>query len=142
MTDETKQEAKKYYAVVLHADGAFGVETFDSVDALSTRLKNLIDHDVSVACFEGARLPISKPPFRHIQLPDGKWLPLFDINAKSLEPDDTGYLGVDPIIMQAPPQIKLGKGVPVNQNTDDEFFDDTADNVLNVFDEILPDPDS
>lgn len=141
MTDE-KKDNKTYYAVVLHPDGVFGVEKFDDIDALTTRLKTLIDHDVSVACFEGARLPISKPPFRHLQTSDGKWLPLFDINAKNLEPDDTGYLGVDPIIMQAPPQIKLGKGVPVTQNTDDEFFDDTADNVLNVFDEILPDPDS
>lgn len=143
MTDETQKVAEqpeKFYASVLHSDGRFLTEEFDDIDALVARLKNLIDQDVSVSCFMGARLPISKPPFRHLLTPGGA-KPLFDV-PQSLEPDDTGYLGVDPINLQDPPQLKMPAQSRSNAGGPDEFFDDSDDKVLGVFDDVLPDPDS
>jgi len=128
-----------YYAVVLDSAGDFTTEAFDTAAQLTARLKELIDQDVSVSCFCGQHLPISKPPFRHVQLPDGSWAPLFDIAVDKLETDTSGYLGLDPIGLQAPAQIKISKAVAP---PDDEFFDDQPEDVLSAFDEILPDPDS
>lgn len=139
-TDDTTETPDKFYAVVLHSDGRFATEEFDDVDALSARLKTLIDQDVSVSCFMGARLPLSKPPFRHLLTPWGP-RPLFDV-PQTLEPDDTGYLGVDPINLQEPPQLKLPNQKRPGTGAPDEFFDDSDDKVLGVFDDVLPDPDS
>jgi hypothetical protein len=68
-------------------------------------------------------------------------VPLFDINADKLEPDDTGYLGVDPAYLETPPEIKV-PGVRTASTPTDEFFSEDDENTLNVFDNILPDPDS
>lgn len=130
----------KFYAVVLHSDGRFSTEEFADSDLLAARLKKLIDQDVSVSCFQGARLPISKPPFRHLLTPWGA-KPLFDV-PQELEPDDTGYLGVDPINLQDPPQLKMPPQSRAAPGAPDEFFDDSDDKVLGVFDDVLPDPDS
>lgn len=130
----------KFYVVVLHSDGRFSTEEFDDVDVLVARLKALIDQDVSVSCFQGSRLPISKPPFRHLLTPWGA-KPLFDV-PQELEPDDTGYLGVDPINLQDPPQLKMPNANRPAPGSPDEFFDDSEDKVLGVFDDVLPDPDS
>lgn len=137
---ETVETPDKFYAVMLHSDGRFLTEEFDDVDALTTRLKTLIDQDVSVSCFMGARLPISKPPFRHLLTPWGA-RPLFDV-PETLEPDDSGYLGVDPINLQDPPQLKMPAQNKPAPGAPDEFFDDSEDKVLGVFDDVLPDPDS
>jgi len=106
-----------------------------------TRLKELIDRDVSVFNFAGAQLHISKPPFRHLLTPWGAE-PLFTVPAQDFEVDDTGYLGLDPIHIGDPPQLKLPKQTTRQANADNEFFDDTDDNTLGAFDNILPDPDS
>jgi hypothetical protein len=150
MADEENKEPQKeekapeapahYHAVVLRADGELGVESFDTIEALVERLKALIDHDVTAYSFAGARLNISKPPFRHLLTPWGN-LQLFDIPKENLEPDDTGYLGLDPIHLEAPPEIKAPGPQKSSVNTSD-FFSDEDDNSLNVFDNILPDPDS
>ncbi|NBT75195.1 hypothetical protein EBZ80_18575 [bacterium] len=149
MTEERKETNQEktvddvvggYHAVVLRADGELGVESFDTRDELVARIKALVDHDVTVFSFAGIRLNISKPPFRHLLTPWGN-LPLFDIPKESLEPDDTGYLGFDPIHLEAPPEIKTPGAQKSSVNTGD-FFSDEDDNALNVFDNILPDPDS
>lgn len=128
-----------YYAVVLTPDGDFTVEDFDTLETLTARLKELVDRDVSVFSFAGVRLAISKPPFRHLLTPWGN-MPLFDIPKDNLEPDDTGYLGVDPIHLEAPPEIKTPSSKSsVNAG---EFFSDDDEGTLNVFDGVLPDPDS
>jgi hypothetical protein len=140
MAEKSAPTPLRYYAVVLDSAGDFTTESFDTPALLGARLKELINQDVSVACFAGTHLPVSKPPFRHLQLPDGTWAPLFDVAVDKLEPDTTGYLGLDPIVMQGPPQIKVDKAnLP---NGDDDFFDDQPEDVLGAFDEILPDPDS
>lgn len=133
-------DVSKYYAAILHADGAYLVEEFDSVDALAGRLRELIDRDVSVFTFAGVRLQISKPPFRHLLTPWGN-LPLFTAPDAELEPDDTGYLGLDPIHLEEPPEIKSQPVARASAQAD-EFFPEDNENVINVFDNILPDPDS
>lgn len=133
-------QPEKYYAAILHSDGAYVVEEFGTVDALAARLRELIDRDVSVFTFAGVRLQISKPPFRHLLTPWGN-LPLFKAPDADLEPDDTGYLGLDPIHLEDPPEIKT-TAAPRANNQSDEFFPEDNENVLNVFDSILPDPDS
>lgn len=129
-----------YFAVVLHSDGAFVTEQFDSITALVSRLRELVNKDVSVSCFAGARLAISKPPLRYLMTPDGNHA-LFEM-PREPEPDDTGYLGVDPIHMGDPPQLKMPQGARPTTGAPDEFFDDSNDNVMGVFDNVLPDPDS
>ena len=129
-----------YFAVVLHSDGAFVTEQFDSVAALVARLRELVDKDVSVACFTGARLAISKPPLRYLMTPEGNHA-LFEVPQEP-EPDDTGYLGVDPIHMEDPPQLKMPQAARPGTDMPDEFFGDNNDNVIGVFDNVLPDPDS
>lgn len=142
-TNEEKAQppaGTKFYAAILHADGKYVVEEFDSQDALAARLRWLVDKDVSVFSFAGTQLKISKPPFRYLLTPWGN-LPLFAQPTDTLEPDDTGYLGLDPIHLEDPPEIKM-PAPPKAAHQSDEFFSDDGDNVLNVFDNVLPDPDS
>lgn len=129
-----------YYAAILHSDGTYIVEEFDALDKLATRLRELIDRDVSVFTFAGLRLQISKPPFRHLLTPWGN-MPLFTAPDAELEPDDSGYLGIDPIHLEDPPEIAVPKA-PRTSSQSDDFFPEDTDNVMNVFDSILPDPDS
>jgi hypothetical protein len=128
----------KFYAAILYPDGDYSVEQFDTEVALAEKLKSLVDKDVSVFNFAGTQLKVSKPPFRHLLTPWGS-IPLFD-SATELEPDDSGYLGVDPIHLADPPQLPISK--TSRAPNDDEFFDDKDDNSMGVFDNILPDPDS
>ena len=131
--------ADLFYAVVLHADGTFATEQFESVELLAARLKELINHDVSVSCFTGARLHVSKPPMRYLITPAGN-VPLFDTDP-AIEPDDSGYLGVDPAHLEDPPQLTVppvGRPTPAT----DEFFSDDEGDAINLFDNALPDPDS
>jgi hypothetical protein len=139
MADEQGQ-AEKLYAVILHSDGTFATEAFENIEAMVARLKELIDRDVSVACFSGVRLNISKPPMRYLMTP-AENIPLFD-TAPVIEPDDTGYLGLDPAHLEDPPQLSVppvGRPTPAS----DEFFsDDDEGAAINIFDNALPDPDS
>mgnify|MGYP006281432709 CR=1 FL=1 len=127
----------KYYAAILYPDGEYRVEQFDTEEALAEKLKSLVDKDVSVFNFAGVQLKVSKPPFRHLLTPWGS-TPLFEAGAE-LEPDESGYLGVDPIHLAEPPQLSAPRA---KQSQDDDFFDDKDDNSLGVFDNVLPDPDS
>lgn len=137
-----KEPENKFHLVILHPDGDLAVETYDALPELVTRIKTLIDKDVSVFSFSGVQLRISKPPFRHLLTPWGPQ-PLFDLSTDELEADETGYLGVDPIHMAAPPVIKSPDISKSLANSADEFFDDdSADTGLGVFDSVLPDPDS
>jgi len=138
--EDAEQPAKqKFYAAILYADGEYACESFDKLDGLVDRLKGLIDKDVSVFTFAGTQLKVSKPPFRHLLTPWGA-KPLFDVPVDSLEPDDSGYLGGDPIHLIDPPEIKAPQGQTVNDQ--DEFFDDNSLPEMGVFDSVLPDPDS
>lgn len=142
MTDEKETKALpviKFYAAILHADGEYNVEEFETVEELSARLKELVDKDVSVFNFAGAQLKISKPPFRHLLTPWGAH-PLFDVPEDALEPDDTGYLGLDAIHLAAPPEIKTPSNAQLAGS--DAFFDDDDGPSPGVFDSVLPDPDS
>ncbi|NDD53132.1 hypothetical protein EBZ39_04495 [bacterium] len=140
MAEKQDKPVDKFYAVVLTADGDMKVEEFESAGELATRLKSLVDRDVTVFQFFGQRLHISKPPFRHLMTPQGN-IPLFDATPDSLEPDETGYLGMDPIYFEGPPQIKVSQQRTPNGQAD-EFFDDSTEDVTNIFDNILPDPDA
>lgn len=134
MSDELAQQ--RHHAVILHADGTFTTEEFESVEALAARLKTLVNRDVSVSCFCGQRLFISKPPMRHLMTPAGN-IPLFDIEA-DVQPDDTGYLGVDPANLEEPPQLRVDRPAP----SSDDFFNDEDEQSINIFDSAMPDPDS
>lgn len=125
----------RFHAAVLDSAGLFNVESFDTAVELAQRLKQLIDTDVSVACFSGERLLISKPPFRYLLTPEEN-IALYDV-PKELEPDDTGYLGVDPAHLESPPEIP-----PARQQAENEFFSDDADDIASIFDEPMPDPDA
>jgi hypothetical protein len=129
----------KFYAAILHSDGDYSVEQFDTADALASRLKELIDKDVSVFNFAGTQLKISLPPFRHLLTPWGA-KPLFAVNTTDLEPDESGYLGVDLIHLTDPPALQTPK--QSNAISDDDFFENKEDTSFGVFDDILPDPDN
>jgi hypothetical protein len=130
-------EPLKFFAAILHPDGEYECRVFESVKKLVSCVKDLIDKDVSVFTFAGTQLKVSKPPFRHLLTPWGAH-PLFDVPT-TFEPDDTGYLGSDPILMADPPQISEPKQTAADN---DEFFDDGSSQELGVFDNALPDPDS
>jgi hypothetical protein len=140
-TDKQPAKGTKFYAVILHANGDFGVETFDALDNLVNRIKALVDKDVSVFSFSGHLLPVSKPPFRHLLTPWGP-KPLFDLQPDELEIDDTGYLGADPIHLSDPPALKQPRAPGAIENADDMFFDDAEDQSIGAFDDVLPDPDN
>lgn len=136
-TQDNDAQTPSWFAVILQADGSFCTESFLDANALAERLKELINTDVSVSCFRGERVLISKPPLRHLMTAEGN-LPLFDTEAV-VEPDDSGYLGVDPVHLEPPPQIQSPRRATVDQ---DEFFSDTDDDALGIFDSALPDPDA
>lgn len=140
--DKTPEQSPQFHVVILHADGEFATESYTALADLVTRLKELTDSDVSVFAFSGVQLKISKPPFRHLLTPQGPQ-PLFDITADNLEPDDSGYLGVDATHLAEPPVIKSPDVSRALSPDADEFFDDdSGDNGLGVFDSVLPDPDN
>lgn len=133
-----KKESEVCGVVILTPDGEFKTEVFATLDELTARLTELIDKDVSVSCFAGIPLPISKPPFRHLMTPHGN-KPLFAAPTDELEADATGYLGVDPIHVFPPASIQA----PVKARpAEDEFFDDEVSDTIDVFNRMLPDPDS
>lgn len=137
MTEESQPNS--FHVVILQPDGEFATESFATAEELAARLKALINRDVSVACYQGVRLNISKPPMRHLMTPAGN-IPLFDA-PQTIEPDETGYLGVDPTHLEDPPQL----GVPAAQKAGtapDEFFSDEDGEAINIFDSALPDPDN
>lgn len=131
-------EKISFHLAVLQPDGSYFTESFDTLPELVTRLKELVDKDVSVFSFVGTRMHISKPPFRHLLTPWGNHA-LYDV-PEALEPDDTGYLGVDPIGLSAPAEIKP-TAASRQQHTHD-IFSDGAGVGLGVFDDVLPHPDS
>lgn len=134
--------APKFYLVILHADGDLSLEEHETLQELVARIKKLVNQDVSVFSFSGTQLRISKPPFRHLITPWGPQ-PLFDMDTGNLEPDETGYLGDDPIHLADPPEIKSPDVSKAMSNSADEFFDDeTNDPGFGVFDNVLPDPDA
>lgn len=138
MADENAPRANKFYAAVLQTTGEYVVHEFEQLSALVAFLRDLVDHDASVFCFSGVQLKISKPPFRYLITPDGPQ-PLFELpSSQELEADDTGYLGVDPVHFEDPPQIQSPRPVAANS---DEFFSDDDDGV-GIFDSALPDPDN
>lgn len=139
MAKDTNTNTPKFHAVIYSTDGDITIESFETAEALAERLKALIDRDASAFPFMGERLHISKPPLRYLMTPTGN-IPLFEVKKDNLEPDDTGYLGMDPIHFEDPPQIKVQSVKPAAAA--DEFFDDNNDDTLGVFDSILPDPDS
>ncbi len=135
-------EKISFHAAVLQTDGTFGVESFSRLEDLAARIKALIDKDVTVFAFSGDRLHISKPPFRHLLVPGAEPVALFDL-PQTLEPDETGYLGVDPINLQGPPEVKAATVAGRAAGAPDTFFeDDHGGDVMGVFDNVLPDPDS
>jgi len=140
MAEEKPEPEVKFYAAILQADGAFGVEEFAELAQLTTRLQELIDRDVSVFSFAGQQLKISKPPFRHLLTPWGAQ-PLFPPPTENLEPDETGYLGLDPIHLESPPELQAPAPQRA-QHSSDDFFPDNDDDVLTAFSDVLPDPEN
>jgi hypothetical protein len=126
-----------WHVVILDTYGTFSTETYETADALALRLKDLVDRDVSVSCFCGARVQISKPPLRYLMTPQGN-IPLFD-EQPDIEPDDTGYLGVDPKHLEDPPVLQPPRAAT---GTADEFFSDDDGDAINIFDSALPDSDA
>lgn len=129
----------KFYAAILDAAGDYRVEEFPTLDELVSRMKELVDRDVSAFAFAGEQLKISKAPFRHLLTPWGAQ-PLFSM-PDALEPDDSGYLGADPAHLEAPTELPTQRR-PAMAADDNEFFADNDENSFNVFDQIMPDPDS
>lgn len=141
-TAEAAEHTEKisFHAAVLNHDGTYFTQAFETLEELVAYLKNRINQDVSVFAFRGQRLKISKPPMRHLLVPGQDPIPLFDM-ATDLEEDETGYLGVDPINLEPPPQLKVPQGSRAPAAPSEEFFEDD-DGGLGVFDSVLPDPDS
>ena len=132
----TEQPAAKFHVVVLDSSGAFSAESFQTEEELVARLKALINTDVSVSCFYGDRLPVSKAPYRHLILHDHS-VALYDVPS-TLEADDSGYLGADPALLEGPPVINHAPPATAGEN---DFFSEETDNIGSIFDDALPDPD-
>lgn len=134
---EEQNQPPEFHAVVLNNDGEMLRESFHTSAALADRLKKLINADVSVACFRGTFLPISKPPLRYLMTAEEN-IPLWDAPTE-VEADGDGvqYLGVDPVILAGPSQVNTP---PVQQ--EDEFFTDDSDDIGSIFDDPLPNPDN
>lgn len=128
----------KFYAAILDAAGDYRVEEFGTLEELTARIAALVDSDVSAFAFAGEHLKISKAPFRHLLTPWGP-KPLFAM-PETLEPDESGYLGADPAHLEAPAELPTQRRP--GAAADNDFFDDDDDNSFNVFDQIMPDPDS
>lgn len=128
-----------FYAAILNAEGDYTVESFETIELLTEKIKSLVNQDVSVFAFCGTQLKISRPPARHLMTPWGNF-PLFDMNTE-LVPDDNGYLGADPVYLQEPPQITPPTTKQRQAKNTDDFFGDDED-AMGVFDSILPDPDA
>lgn len=144
MAEEEKNDNKKssaFYAAVLDSDGTYSVREFATVEDLRNELRELLGHDVSVFCFQGVRLKISKPPLRYLMTPDGNH-PLFDPPGDEIEEDTTGFLGMDPANFEEPPEIKQPVSRSRGSSAADEFFSDDDADGDNIFDSILPDPDT
>ncbi|NDD52927.1 hypothetical protein EBZ39_03465 [bacterium] len=131
----------KFYTAVLTADGEFSVHEFDTVDDLQHKLKSLVDKDATAFNFAGMQLKISKGPFRYLLTPWGN-KPLFTEPGDNFEVDDTGYLGHDAIHLQPPAEIVVPEKRSAPQPLEKEFFPDDDENIADIFDKILPDPDS
>ena len=147
MTKEKKEPAAptatevqkiSFHVAVLNHDGTYFTQAFETLEELTAYLKARINQDVSVFAFRGERLKISKPPMRHLLVPGQEPIPLFDAPTE-FEEDETGYLGVDPINLEDPPQLKMPAANHRVAAADP--FDDSGDG-LGVFDDVLPDPDS
>jgi hypothetical protein len=131
-------EKISFHLAILQPDGSYVTESFETLPEIVARLKDLVDKDVAVYSFVGTRMHISKPPFRHLLTPWGNH-PLYDV-PEALEPDDTGYLGVDPIGLSAPAEIK--PPAASRQSHTQDIFSDGGGVGLGVFDDVLPHPDS
>jgi hypothetical protein len=123
-----------FYVTVVDDMGEYYVKEFENLDELVSKVKGFVNSDVSIFAFHGIRLHVSKPPARYLVTPWGN-KPLFETNA-TLEIDETGYLGNDPIHLAPPATIK----VPTANAETEGVFDD-PDDVLGAFDSVLPDPD-
>lgn len=135
---EFKLEKISFHLAILQSDGGYFAEECETLDALVARVKELTNKDVTVFAFAGQRLKISKPPMRHLLVPGREPIPLFDLPT-DFEEDDTGYLGVDPVNMDDPPQLRVpNKSAPPAP----DMFGDDDDGGLDVFGGVLPDPDS
>jgi hypothetical protein len=128
----------KYYAAVLTATGALETRSFDTPEMLVEYLRELVDHDVSVACFAGTKLGVSKPPFRHLITPWNAY-PLFAAQSNNFEEDTSGYLGLDPVHLEAPPTIAVQPSR--SSVVEDEFFSDGDDEAIDIFSSRLPEPE-
>jgi hypothetical protein len=65
-------------------------------------------------------------------------IPLYNVPEEP-EPDDTGYLGVDPAHLEDPTPLQTP---PAQITQPDEFFSDDTNEIRNIFDDALPDPDA
>ncbi len=75
-------------------DGDFPeIHTFAEIEGLVDKLKAIVEIGRSrVFPFYGTRLQISIGPLRHLLLPEGDPIPLFDL-PEALLPDETGFVG-------------------------------------------------
>jgi len=137
--DESSAAKISFHVAILSSQGTYFTESFETQEELVARLKTLVNQDVSVFAFRGERLKISKPPFRHLLIPGAAPVALFDVPAE-LEEDETGYLGVDPINQDEPPQLKVPQ--PGRAPAAEPFFGDDDGDAMGVFDNVLPDPES
>jgi len=77
---------------------------------------------------------------RYLMTPNGN-VPLFDADPV-IEPDETGYLGVDPTHLEDPPQLGVSTSQKAGVAPDEFFSDDDEGGTINIFDNALPDPDN
>ena len=132
------ENTPQYHVVILSSEGDIDKQSFNTRDELVAKLKSLINLDVSVVCFRGSFLPISKPPLRYL-MDSGENIPLWEPPEEIEEDLGVHYMGVDPILLEPPAEIRP----PAEQTTDaDEFFSDAADDISTIFDAPLPDPDA
>jgi len=133
LVNSRRLASQAFYLVILPEDDFPEIVQFDRVDDLLTRIKSLLDKEVSLFPFMGNHMPITAGANRFLITPYGA-LPLFDI------PDPTtaavaehGYVGPpDPSLSipkteqpegQLPKVLAVESAEPAAPDEDDE--DDT-----------------
>lgn len=77
-------------------------EEFDGLDALTTRLVDLVGKKVNVFVFRGERWQLTRPPFRHLVPPAGPPVPLYMPPNGQLEIDPDGDMAEPPPVAPLP----------------------------------------
>lgn len=97
------------------------VKEYPNEKAVAARISEIDDTDTTVFVLFGARIPITKPPFRCLKLPNGKLVKAFeDVPDEDLEIEESGFLGRESMDLV---EVMPDDDEDEDQDEDDEELD-------------------